>query len=53
MAPNDTKRPQCGVVPKQEKSEKSEEQSRNDPELPHDYRLIKSLYNKEQKWISP
>ena len=39
MAPNDTKRPQCGVLPKQEKSEKKDEQSRKDPELPHDYRL--------------
>lgn len=38
MAPNDTKRPQCGVIPKQEKSEKKDEQSRKDPELPHDYR---------------
>ena len=38
MAPNDTKRPQCGVIPKQEKSEKKEEQGRKDPELPHDYR---------------
>ena len=47
MAPNDTKMPQCGVIPKQEKSEKKEEQSRKDPELPHDYRL--NPYNKEQK----
>ena len=39
MAPNDTKRPQCGVIPKQEKSEKKDEQARKDPELPHDYRL--------------
>ena len=51
MAPNDTKMPQCGVIPKQEKSEKKEEQSRKDPELPHDYRL--NPYNKEQKWINP
>ena len=41
MAPNDTKVPQCGVIQKQEKSEKLDESSRNDPELPHDYRYNK------------
>ena len=46
MAPNDTKMPQCGVIPKQATSEKKDEQSRNDPELPHDYRL--NPYNKQQ-----